>query len=155
MTCAQLRRHPQYTGKWDRSFAKKMGRLCSGIGRNEDGQQRIKGTNTFFVIHFQDIPKTRINEVCYTYVLCQERPGKSFPNRTRIEICGTNVQYPGDVGTKTASPELFKLMINSVISRPGENFTALDISNFYLDTPMKNAEYVKIQFSKDTSRVCR
>ena len=148
LTCAQLRRHPQYAGKWDRSFANEMGRLCSVIGRTEDGQQRIKGTNTFFILHFQDIPKTSINEVCYTSVLCRERPGKSDPNITRRTICGTNVRYPGDVGTKTASLELLKLIIKSVISRNGENFAAFDISNFYLDTPMKKAEYVKIQFSK-------
>ena len=49
---------------------------------------------------------------------------------------------------KTASIKLLRLMINSVISKTGEKFAALDISNFYLDTPMKKAEYVKIQFSK-------
>ena len=103
---------------------------------------------TINVIHFQDIPKTRINEVCYTSVLCQERPGKIDPNRTCITICGTNFQYPGGVGTKTSSLEILKLIINSVILRAGENFVAFDISNFYLDTPMKKAEYVKMQFSK-------
>ena len=148
MTCAQLRRHPQYAKKWDRSFANEMGRLFLVIGRNEDSQKHIKVTNKFFVIHFQDIPKTRINEVCYTYVLCQERPEKSDPNRTHITICVTNVQYSVDVGTKTASLELLKLIINSVISRAGAKFVAFDIRNFYLDTPMKKAEYVKIQFSK-------
>ena len=81
-------------------------------------------------------------------MLCQERPGKSDPNRTCITICGTNVRYPGDVGTKTASLELLKLIINSVISRAGEKFVAFDVSNFYLDTPMKKAEHVKIQFYK-------
>ena len=125
-----------------------MGRLCSGVGRNEDGQQRIKGTNTFFVIHFQDIPKTRINQVCYTSVLCQERTVKSYPDRTRITICGTNVRYPGYVVTKTESLELLKIIINSVISRAGAKFVAFDICNFYLDTLMKKVEYVKIQFSK-------
>ena len=93
---------PTICKKWDRSFANEMGQLFLGIIRKEDGQQRIKGTNTFLVIYFQDIPKTRINEACYTSVLCKERPGKSDPNRTRITICGTNVQYPGDLGTKTA-----------------------------------------------------
>ena len=75
-------------------------------------------------------------------------PRKSDLNRTRITICGTNVQYPGDVGTTTASREILKLIINSVISRASAKFVAFDISNFYLDTPMKKAEYVKIHFSK-------
>ena len=146
--CAQLRRHPQYAEKWNRSLANKIGRLFLGIGINEDGQHRIKGTNIFLVIHFQDIPKMKINEVCCTSVLFQERPGKSDQNRTCTTICGTNVQYPGYVVTKTASLELLKLINNSVISRLGEKIAALDISNFYLDTPMKKSEYVKIQFSK-------
>ena len=124
MTCAQLRRHPKNAKKWERSFANETGRIFSSIGRNEDGQKRIKDTNKFFVIHFQDIPNTRINEVCYTSLLCQERPGKSDPNRTRITICGTNVQYTGDVGTKTASLELPKIIINSVISRVGAKIVA-------------------------------
>ena len=81
-------------------------------------------------------------------MLCQEHLGKSDPKRTRITICGTNVQYPGDVRTKIASLELLKIIINSVISREGEKFIAFDIINLYLDTPMKKVEYVKIQFSK-------
>ena len=148
MTRAQLRRHPQYAKKWDRSFANEVGRLCLGIRRNEDGQQRIKGANTLFVIHFQDIHNTRINEVCYTSMLCQERPGKSDPNRTSITICGTNVRYPGDMGTKTAPLEILKLITNIVISISGAKLVAFDIRSFYLNTPMKKAEYVKIQFSK-------
>ena len=77
-------------------------------------------------------------------MLCQERPGKSEKNRARRTICGMNLQYPGEVGTKTASLEILKIMIKSVISRPGAKLAALEISNFYLDTPMKKAEYVKM-----------
>ena len=86
--------------------------------------------------------------MCYTSVLFKERPGKSDTNRTRITICGMNVRYPGDVGTKTASLELLKLIINSVISIAGAKFVAFDIRNFSLDTPTKKAEYFKIQFFK-------
>ena len=64
---------------------------------------RMEGTNTLFVIRFEDIPKYRLNKICYTSVVCEVRPGKKDPNRTRITICGTNVCYPGDVGTNTAS----------------------------------------------------
>ena len=102
----------------------------------------------YLFINFQDIPKMRINEVCYTFVLCQERPVKSDLNRTRKTICDMNVQYPCDVGTKTASINILKLIIKSVISRAGAKFVAFGIRNFYLNTPMKKAEYVKIKFSK-------
>ena len=59
-----------------------------------------------------------------------------------------NVCYPGDVGTNTASLELFKLMINSVLSRKGAKYVCFDIENFYLSTPLGRPEYVKIQLSK-------
>ena len=46
----------------------------NGIGK------RVEGTNTFFVIKFEDIPKDRLNEICYTSVDCEVRPGKKDPN---------------------------------------------------------------------------
>ena len=100
-----------------------MGRLRElvGIGPNSKGKT-IEGTNTLFVIKFEDITKDRINEICYTSVVCEERPGKKDPEQTRITICGTNVCYPGDVGTDTASLELFKLMINTVLSSAGAKY---------------------------------
>ena len=76
------------------------------------------------------------------------RPGKKDPDRTRIKICGTNVCYPGDVVTKTASLELFKLMINTVLLRAGAKYVCLVIETFYLSTPLGRPEYVKIQLSK-------
>ena len=76
------------------------------------------------------------------------RPVEKDLNRTRITICGTNVFYPGDVGTNTASLELFKLMINSVLSRAGSKYVCFDIELFYLSTPLGRPKYVKIQLSK-------
>ena len=69
-----------------------MGRLCQGVGTSPNGKgKRIEGTNKFFAIKFENIPKDRVNEVCYTSVVCEVRPGKTDPNRTRITIYGTNV----------------------------------------------------------------
>ena len=100
-----------------------MGKLCPGFRKGRSGKgKRIEGTNTFFAIKFEDIPKDRLNEICYTSVVCEVRPLKKDPNRTRIKICGTNVCYPGDVGTNTASLELSKLMINNVLSIKGAKY---------------------------------
>ena len=49
------------------------------------------------------------------------------------------------VSTPTGSLELVKLIINSVLSRQNGLFTAFDIKNFYLDTPMENPEYVRVK----------
>ena len=50
-----------------------------------------------------------------------------------------------DVGTNTASLELFKLMLNSVLSHKRAHFSTIDLKNFFLDTPMPNPEYVRIK----------
>ena len=112
-----------------------MGRLCQGVGKGPNGKgKRIEGTNTLFVIKFEEIPKDRLNEICYTSLVCEVIPGKKDPNITRIKICGTNLCYPGDVGTNTASLKLFKLMINSVLSREGDKYVCFDIE-FFTSTP--------------------
>ena len=54
-----------------------MGRLCQGVGKGPNGKgNRIEGTNTLFAIKFEDIPKDRINEICYKSVVCEVRPEK-------------------------------------------------------------------------------
>ena len=90
----------------------------------------MEGKITFYVIKFEDISKYCLNKICYTSVICEVRPGKKYPNQTRIKICGTNVYYPEDVGTNTDSLELFKLMINSILSGSGAKFVCFDIDYF-------------------------
>ena len=69
-----------------------MGRLYQGVRKVPNGKgKRNEGTNTFSVIKFEEIPKDTLNEICYTSVVCEVRPGKKYPNRTRITICGTNL----------------------------------------------------------------
>jgi hypothetical protein len=53
--------------------------------------------------------------------------------------------FPGGVGTNTASLELFKLLLNSVLSCKGVRFSSIDLKNFYLDTPMPDPKYVRIK----------
>jgi hypothetical protein len=62
-------------------------------------------------------------------------------------VGGNLVNYPGDVGTRTADLLTVKLLLNSVISTPGARFMSLDISNFYLMAPMERPEYVRMNLS--------
>ena len=101
----------------------RSGNRGKGIGK------RAEGTNTFYVIKFEDIPKDRLKEIFYTSLVCEVRPEKKDSNRTIIKICGTNVCYPGGVGTNTVSLELFKLIINSILSRAGSKYVCFDIKN--------------------------
>jgi hypothetical protein len=144
----QLRRDPRYKTVWDTSYANELGRLCQGIGEGpKPGTKRVEGTNTFFIIDYDDIPAHKKKQVCHTKVVCEVRPEKDDPDRTRITIGGSIICYHGDVGTNTASLELIKILLNSVLSRKGARFSTIDLKNFYLDTPMKDSEYACIKIS--------
>ncbi len=84
-------------------------------------------------------------EICHTLVVCKVRPEKDNPNRTRITIGSSQICYPGDVGTNTASLELVKFLLNSILSQKGARFSTTDLKNTYLDTPMPDPEYVCIK----------
>ena len=147
MEYRELRRHPKLKHIWERSYTNEMGRLCQGVGRGDKGakQQRVAGTDTFRVIRFCDIPPERRGDVAFVRVVCEVRPQKSDPNRTRITVAGGHITVDYDIGTPTADLTLFKLMINSVLSRPGAKFACFDAANFYLQTPMDRPEYVRIK----------
>ena len=144
----QHRQHPDFHKIWNHSYANKLGRLCQGIGTSPDGtRKRIKGTDTFFVIRFENIPADRRSEITYTKVVCKVRPEKSDPNCTRITIGGNRITFNGNVGTPTEYLELAKLIFNSVLSHPGTKFTTFDICNFYLQTLLNRPEYARIKLS--------
>ena len=54
------------------------------------------------------------------------------------------INYPVDVATKTADITTTKLLLNSVVSTPDAKFMTLDVKNFYLNTPLKRYEYLRI-----------
>ena len=145
----QLRRHPDYKQVWDTSYADELGRLCQGIGTDSatSTKQRVEGTDTFRPIQFDDIPENRRGDITYTRVVCEVRPQKADPNRTRITIGGNRICYPGDTGTKTGSLEVVKLILNDVLSTPQARMATFDISNFYLGTPLDRPEYVRIKIT--------
>ena len=54
-----------------------MGRLFQGFGTGNNCLGKIvEGTDTFYVIRFGDIPKDRLNRICYTLVVYGVIPGK-------------------------------------------------------------------------------
>jgi hypothetical protein len=63
-------------------------------------------------------------------VVCEVRPDKDDPDCTRITIRGNHICFPGDVGTNTVSLELFKLLLNSVLTCKGARFSTIDLKNF-------------------------
>ena len=60
---------------------------------------------------------------------------------------GDRINYPGEVATPTAEMLVAKILFNSVISTKGARFMTMDISNFYLMTPLARPEYIRVKFS--------
>ena len=137
----QLLRHPKYKAAWSQSAADEFGRLAQGVGN------RVKGTNTIHFIRESDIPKARRKDVTYGSFVCNVRPEKADPNRTRFVAGGDKCNYPYEVATPTAEMLVAKILFNSVILTPGARFMTMDISNFYLMTPLLRPEYIRIKLS--------
>ena len=122
----QLRRHPKLGPIWDASYSNYLGHLCQGVGKGPTSTgQRTKVTDTFRVIRFNNILRVRRKGITFTKVVCKFCPKKENPNCTRITIMGKQVVYSGDAGTKTASLDLCKLVMNSV-------YTTLFRSEFHI-----------------------
>ena len=113
------------------AFGKEVGRLAQGL----DGV--VEGTDTIDFITKSEVPTDRWKDVTYASIVCNYRPEKDDPNRVRITVGGNKINYTGDCGTPTANLLTIKLLFNSVISTPGAKFMTMDISNFYLKTPLK------------------
>ncbi len=135
----QLLRHPDYTADWSTSSANEFGRLANGVGG------RIPNpTNTIKFISKADVPKDRRKDITYGSFVCTVRPEKKEPNRTRFVAGGNLTNYPYEVATPTADMLVAKILLNSVISTRNAKFMTMDISDFYLNTPMKRPEYIRL-----------
>eukprot|EP00956_Cyclotella_meneghiniana_P007284 scaffold9923_cov20-Cyclotella_meneghiniana.AAC.2 len=117
MKYKQLMTHPKYKKDWQISAADEFGRLAQGVGG------RIKNpTDTFTFIREEDIPKDRKKDVTYGSFTCSVRPEKADPNRTRFTAGGDKINHPGEVATPTAEMLVAKILFNSVISTPVDDF---------------------------------
>jgi hypothetical protein len=145
----QLLKHPKYAKAWNLSAANEFGRLAQGVAG------RVKGTNTIHFIRKEEIPPDRLRDVTYIKFVCTVRTEKSEPNRTRATVGGNLINYPDDVGTPTASLLLVKILLNSVISTEGARFATADLSNFYLMTPLKRPEFLRVKLSDIPEEIIR
>ena len=138
----QLLRSAKYKKDWSISSANEFGRLANGVGN------RIKNpTNTIQFVRKKDIPQDRRTDVTYGSFVCSVRPEKKEKNRTRFTVGGDRINYPGAVATPKADMLVAKLLFNSVISTKGAQFMTIDISDFYLMTPLKRPEFIRISIN--------
>jgi hypothetical protein len=137
----QLLRSQKHKKAWSTLAVNKFGRLAQGVV----GQ--IKGTNTIKFIHQHDVPANCTKEFTYRQFICMEHPKKTKTNHTRFTVGGNCINYPGAVATPTAEMLVTKLLFNSTISTRGACFMTMDISNFYLNSPLPRPEFICIELS--------
>jgi hypothetical protein len=137
----QLLRSPKHKKAWSISAANNFGCLAQGVG----GQ--IRGTNTIKFIHQHEVLADCMKDVTYGQFVCTERPEKTETNCTRFTVGGNCINYPGAVATPTAEMLVAKLLFNSTISTRGARFMTMDISNFYLNSPLPHPEFIRIKLN--------
>ena len=76
--------------------------------------------------------------------MAAKKPNKVEKRRIRCTVGGDKIHYNSPVGTPTADLTTIKCLLNSVVSTLDARFMTLDISDFYLDTPLPGKEYMRI-----------
>ena len=114
------------------SSANEFERLASRVGG------KIKSlTNTIAFVKRKVTPHDCTTDVTYGKFVCSVRPEKKEKNRTRFTVVGYKIDYPVEVATPTADMLVAKILFKGIISTKGARFMTIDISNFYLMTPLK------------------
>ncbi len=75
------------------------------------------------------------------------RQEKAESNQMRFTVEEDRINYPGKVATPTAEMLVAKILFNSVIFTKGARFMTMDISNFYLMTPLRRPEFIWTKLS--------
>ena len=81
----------------------------------------------------------------YVRVVCNYQAQKKEKEQTRIMIGRDRTNCSFDWGTPIAELLTIKLLLNSVIFTLGVKFMTIDISNFYLITPMDRYEFLRMK----------
>ncbi len=64
-----------------------------------------------------------------------------------MTIGGNRINHPFDVSTLISDLVKIKMPWNSVLLMPGETIFGADIANFYLNTLMKQPEFMRLQYN--------
>ena len=121
-------------------MSNEWGRLAKG---NKHG---VSWTDTIEFIQKDEVPEDR--KVTYASFILDYRPLKLEPYRICITVGGDQLPYLLDSGSSTTNLLETKLLVNSTISnaKKGARFMAMDIKDFFLATPMKRAEYMRVKY---------
>jgi hypothetical protein len=99
-----------------------------------------------FLHRSENIPNDR--KINYGKIVCDYRPHKKEKERVRLNVGGDRLKYSGDVATSTAHITTFKILINNTLSTKDAVMMMMDITNYYLGTPLPRFEYMKMLLSR-------
>ena len=105
---------------------------------------RLFESKTIKIIHWYNLPTGKKAAYYNPQVRTKMKDGE-LQRRVRGTIGGDQVHFDGDTATHTASMQLIKILLNSVVSEKGAKFMTADIKDFYLGTPLPNTEYMRIK----------
>ena len=83
----------------------------------------------------------------YAEFIANIRPQKEEIHRVCLTAGNNLIQYPWTIRTPTVNTTTTKLLLKSVVSTPGANFTTSDINDFYLNTPIEQYKYMHIHIN--------
>jgi hypothetical protein len=101
----------------------------------------IDDTNTMHPIFWTDKPRTK----AVTYYNPQYKIKSNGLYRVRGTAGGDRIQYAGATKANVADIQTVKILLNSAISTPNGQWMTADITDFYLGTPMDDAEYMMVR----------
>ena len=114
----------------------KFGRLMKGL------KGGIKGTETMQFMQKHEVPHDKT--FTYARFMSDYLPQQEEKEQTGITVRGDRLDYQGEVSTKTSGLTTIKLLLNSVISFAVARFMTADVNKFFLNTPMKDPQYMRI-----------
>ena len=101
-----------------------------------------KGTKTITWLHPRKTPPGR--KPTYLCVCANYQPQKSDPFRIRWTVGGNLIIYHGDTYTPNANVITAKILLNSEVSTKLAKLLGINLTDFYLGTPMAHQEYMLI-----------
>jgi hypothetical protein len=123
------------------------------VAADDEFRKLITTTQTMRPIHKHQIPADRRKDITYyNPVLKEKMKGNVLVRRVRGTLGGDRINYKGDVSARTASLEVVRTLLNSVLADDADFMTA-DITDYYLNTPLLRSEYVRVGKSQISSTI--
>lgn len=82
----------------------------------------------------KNIPKDRT--ITYTCLVVDFRPQNEDPNSVRVSADSNLIKYLGKLNILTSEITITRIIWNTKVRVPNANYMSLDISIFYLKTPL-------------------